>query len=135
MMSKNNEVIEDVMHYAVHNIGEKMLSAFEGSQKELIKEVDQLVTVGIKPSESLIDFPNAAELLLWIHESAPSQPERLIDSLEDQLSNNLESVDPEISWEYYRSALEIIANLILSKDSLSYLTEHDLLFVPKRMET
>ncbi len=135
MMSKNNEVIEDVMHYAVHNIGEKMLSAFEGSQKELIKEVDQLVAVGIKPSESLIDFPNAAELLLWIHESAPSQPERLINSLEDQLSNNLESVDPEISWEYYRSALEIIANLILSKDSLSYLTEHDLLFVPKRMET
>ena len=135
MMIKNNEVIEDVMYYAVHEVGQKMIAAFEGNQRELVKEVDKLVSSDMETPDSLDDYPNAAELLQWIHDSGPLQPKRLVDSLEEQLSFNLESINQEVLWEYRRSALEIIANLVLSKDTLNYLTEHNLLFVPRRMET
>ena len=134
MTAKNNEVIEDIMYYAVKEVTERALAGFSGSSRELAKEVDTLVTVGMKPTETLDDFPNAAEILNWMHESTPAIPEHLVNGFEEQLKSNPESVAPEKLWEYNRSALELLANVLLSKEALNYLSEHNLIFVPQRME-
>jgi len=133
-MARSDEVVEDVMWYAVQDVGTRILAGIDGDHKFIAGEVDELLTTGASLAGSLESHPAASEALSWMHEAGPTDPAPLVDSLEEQLRGSLEGVDPTALGEYRFSALEVLANTLLPAKALEYLRDHGLIFVPRRME-
>jgi hypothetical protein len=68
-------------------------------------------------------------------EIGPSDPDQLVDGLEDQLRSRIEGVEPAVVEEYRFSALELLANALLASDTVRSFTDQSRIFVPRRMET
>jgi len=133
-MARSDDVVEDVMWYAVRDVGTRILAGIEVDHKSLAGEVDELLTTGAGLAGSLESHPTASEALSWMLEAGPSYPAPLVDSLEEQLRGSLEGVDPTALGEYRFSALELLANALLPAKALEYLRDHGVIFVPRRME-
>jgi len=133
-MAKSDEVVEDVMWYAVQDVGTRILAGIDGDHKFIAGEVDELLTTRASLAGSLESHPAASEALSWMHETGPVDPAPLVDSLEEQLRGSLEGIDPIALGEYRFSALELLANTLLPAKALEYLRDHGLIFVPRRME-
>jgi Mg-chelatase subunit ChlI len=134
-MARSDEVVEDIMWYAVRDTGTRILAGLDVDHKSLAGEVDELLTTGAGLSGSLESHPAASGALSWMHEAGPSDPALPVDSLEEQLRGGLEGVDPAVLGEYRFSALELLANTLLPAKALEYLRDHGAIFVPRRMET
>jgi MoxR-like ATPase len=132
-MDRNREVVEDIMWYAVRDVGERVLAGVDASARELAKEVNSLIGVGV----SLVAMEEASvisEALSWMDEAGPEGTLHLVDGLEEQLRNDINVVDQEVIAEYRFSGLELMANALLASGAVSSFTDQSRIFVPKRME-
>ena len=123
------------MWYAVRDVGEKILAGFEGDKAALPEEVDRLLASGRSTREGLEASPTVSEALDLMDEIGPSDPDQLVDGLEDQLRSQIEGVGPAVVEEYRFSALELLANALLASDAVRSFTDQSRIFVPRRMET
>ena len=135
MIAQTARAVEDVMWYAVQDVGEKILAGFEGDKTALPEEVDRLLASGGSTREGLEASPTVSEAFDLMDEIAPSDPDQLVDGLEDQLRSRLEAVGPAVVEEYRFSALELLANALLASDAVRSFTDQSRIFVPRRMET
>jgi hypothetical protein len=131
-VDKNREVVEDVMWYAVRDVGERVLAGVDTSAKELVSEVDALI--GAEVSLALEEGSLVSEALSWMDEAGPRETLPLVDGLEEQLRNDIKLVDPEVVAEYRFSGLELLANALLASGAVNAFTDQSRIFVPKRME-
>ena len=132
-VDRNREVVEDVMWYAVRDVGERVLAGVDTSVRELAREVDALIGDGVSLAD-LKEGSLVSEALNWMDEAGPRGTLPLVDGLEEQLRNDIKVVDPEVVAEYRFSGLEFLANALLSSGEVSAFTDQSTIFVPKRME-
>ena len=133
-MSQTARVVEDVLWYAVRDVGERILTGLEES-RALSREVSELLSDDGALPEGLESYPRFAEALGWMNESGPEELEHLVTDLEDQLRGGFAGADPLVVEEYRRSALELLGNALLAKEVIRGLPDIEGLYVPKRMET
>jgi len=132
-MAKNNEVVEDVMWYAVRDVGERILAGLDVSDRALAREVDELLSSG-GGMENLEAGSAVSEALSWMDEAGPTEAPHLVNDIEDQLRERIEGVDPETVSEYRFSGLELLANALLAMETVRSFSDQSRIFVPKRME-
>jgi hypothetical protein len=70
-----------------------------------------------------------------MNQSGPEELEHLVSDLEDQLRDGFGGANPIAFLEYRRSALELLGNAFIAKETLRGLPNLNCLYVPKRMET
>jgi Mg-chelatase subunit ChlI len=133
-MSQTAKVVEDVLWYAVRDVGERILMGLE-EVRSLSKEVLELITATGTLPVGLESYPRFAEALEWMNETGPEEAEHLVTDLEDQLRGGLAGADPGDVEEYRRSGLEFLGNALLTKEVIRSLPDIDGVYVPKRMET
>ena len=133
-MSQTARVIEDVLWYAVRDVGERVIAGLEESTA-LMKEVLELIIEEKAMLKSFDSYPMFAEALTWMNETGPEELDHLVSDLEDQLRGGFAGANPKDVLEYRKSALELLGNALLAKDSKGSLQGVDGLYVPKRMET
>ncbi|MCW3978634.1 MAG: AAA family ATPase [Candidatus Bathyarchaeota archaeon] len=133
-MARIDEVVEDVLWYAVRDVGTRVLAGLDGGEKALTKEVEDLLTFGKRITEGLETHPLVAGALNWMKDAGPADTAHLVDGLEDQLRNRIEGAAPEVIEEYRFSALELVANALLASKAVDYFPGQSRIFVPKRME-
>ncbi len=133
-MSQTSRVIEDVLWYAVRDVGERVLAGLD-ENRALIKEVNELLSNESEVSESLESYPLFSEALDWMNQSSPEELDHLVSDLEDQLRGGFRGADPIAVLEYRRSALELLGNAFIIKETIRGLPDLNSLYVPKRMET
>jgi len=133
-MIQTAKVVEDVLWYALRDVGERILAGLEES-RALSQEVTELLSDDGTIPPGLESYPKFTEALEWMNESGPEEAEHLVTDLEDQLRGGIAGADPRDVEEYRRSALELLGNALLSKEIIRSLPEIDGLYVPKRMET
>ena len=134
LMAQTSKAVEDVMWHAVRDVGEKVLAGFEGEKEALPVEVDRILASGGSIRDGLEAAPVTSELLAWMDEIGSSDPDQLVDSLEDQLRSRIEGADPAVVEEYRFSALELLANALLSSEAVRVFSDPSRIFVPRRME-
>ena len=135
LMAQTARAVEDVMWYAVRDVGEKVLAGFEGDKSALPEEVDSLLASRGSIREGLEASTSVSEALDLMDEIGPSDPDQLVDGLEDQLRNRIEGAEPDVIEEYRFSALELLANALLASETASSFSDQSRIFVPRRMET
>ena len=133
-MNQTARVVEDVLWYAVRDVGERILTGLEES-RALSREVSELLSDDGAIPEGLESYPRFAEALGWMNESSPEELEHLVTDLEDQLRGGFSGADPRDVEEYRRSALELLGNALLAKEVIRSLPDVGGLYIPKRMET
>ena len=67
-------------------------------------------------------------------EIGPSDSGQLVNGLEDQLRNRIESVEPAIIEEYRFSELELLTNALLASERIRSFSDHSWIFIPKRID-
>jgi hypothetical protein len=97
--------------------------------------MDSLLASGGSIREGLEASTSVSEALDLMDEIGPSDPEQLVDGLEDQLRNRIEGAEPDVIEEYRFSALELLANALLASETVSSFSPQSRIFVPRRMET
>ncbi|RLG93761.1 hypothetical protein DRO27_05745 [Candidatus Bathyarchaeota archaeon] len=135
LMAQTARAVEDVMWYAVRDVGQKVLAGFEGDMSALPEEVDSLLASRGSIREGLEASTSVSEALDLMDEIGPSDPDQLVDGLEDQLRNRIEGAEPDVIEEYRFSALELLANALLASETVSSFSSQSRIFVPRRMET
>jgi hypothetical protein len=70
-----------------------------------------------------------------MNESGPEELEHFVTDLEDQLRGGFAGADSRDVMEYRRSALGLLGNALITKETIKNLPEIDGFYVPKRMET
>jgi hypothetical protein len=133
-MSQTAKVVDDVLWYAVRDVGERILTGLEES-RALSREVSELLSDNGTPPGELESYPAFGVALEWMNETGPEELEHLVTDLEDQLRGGLAGADPRDVEEYRRSALELLGNALLAKEAIRGLPDIDGLYVPRRMET
>jgi hypothetical protein len=133
-MNQTARVVDDVLWYAVRDVGERILTGLEES-RALTKEVLELLTKEGALPKSLESYPMFADVLEWMNEAGSEELEHLVSDLEDQLRGDVAGANPRDVEEYRRSALEILGNAFLAKESIRSLPDIEGLYIPKRMET
>jgi Mg-chelatase subunit ChlI len=133
-MSQTARVVEDVLWYAVRDVGERILTGLE-ENRFLSREVLELLSDDGTISEGLESYPAFAGALEWMNETGPEELEHFVTDLEDQLRGGFAGADSRDVEDYRRSALELLGNALLAKEAIRNLPEIDVLYVPKRMET
>jgi MoxR-like ATPase len=133
-MIQTARVVEDILGYAVRDVGERILTGLEESGA-LSREVSELLSEeGIIPA-CLESYPRFAEAQAWMNETGPEQAEHLVTDLEEPLRGGMAGIDLQTIEEYRRSALELLGNALQTREVIKSLPEIDGLYVPKRMET
>ncbi|UCD45843.1 MAG: AAA family ATPase [Candidatus Bathyarchaeota archaeon] len=132
-MAKTNEVVEDVMWYAVRDVGERILAGLDVSDRALAKEIDGLISTGGGIGDLEVGSA-VSEALDWMDDAGPAEAQHLVNNLEDQLRECTEGVDPDTVSEYRLSGLELLANALLATGTVSSFSDQSQIFVPKRME-
>jgi Mg-chelatase subunit ChlI len=133
-MNQTARVVEDVLWYAVRDVGERILTGLEES-RALSLEVSELLSDDGTIPGGLESYPRFAEALEWMNEVGPEEAEHLVTDLEDQLRGGFAGVDSRDIREYRWSALELLGNALLTKEVIRNLPKIDGLYVPIRMET
>jgi hypothetical protein len=133
--TQTSQVVEDVAWYAVRDVGEKVLTGLNVDIGELAKEVDSALSLSSTISEVVKDFPVFTDALSWMNDVAPLKPDYLVNSLEEQLTVDLSRVESDITEEYRISALELLANALLTSDIVKSYRNTDKIFIPHRMES
>jgi hypothetical protein len=135
IMARYDEVVEDVMHYAVRDVGERVLAGVEVGLGDLAREVEDMLYSEGGVNEGMGSHPALSEVLGWMDESTPEASPHLVDELEDQLRASIEGTDPATVEEYRLCGLEFIANALVSTKAVSAFTNAERAFFPKRMES
>jgi len=133
-MSQTAKVVDDVLWFALRDVGERILTGLEES-RALSRQVLELLTDDATIPVSLESYPAFTGALEWMNETGPEELEHLVTDLEEQLRGGLAGADPQDIEEYRRSALELLGNALLAKEAIRSLPDSDRLYVPKRMET
>ncbi|MGD2200364.1 MAG: hypothetical protein PVJ38_01870 [Candidatus Bathyarchaeota archaeon] len=134
LMNQTVRVIDDILWYAVRDVGERVLTGFDGDQGALIEEVPGLLADWGRPTDNLESYPAFAEVLTWMDELSPGETEPLVDGFGGQLRRHLDGEDPEALEEYRLTALELLGNALLAEELLSGLPDDAKIYVPKRIE-
>jgi magnesium chelatase subunit I len=135
IMARYDEVVEDVMYYAVKDVGERVLAGVEIGLSDLVKEVENLLYSDGGVNEGMKSHSAVSEVMGWMDEFAPEASPYLVDELEDQLSSRIEGTDLAIVEEYRRSGLEFIANALVASNAVSSFPNTERTFFLKRMES
>jgi len=135
LMSQTLRVVEDVLWFAVRDIGERVLAGFEGEKRALTREVGEILDSKSGLSYDGSSYPAVAEAVAWMGEIGPGEAEHLVNGLEDQLSRRIEGAEPEVIEEYRFSAVELLANALLATEAIRSFPDAVDIFVPKRMES
>ena len=135
IMARYDEVVEDVMYYAVRDVGERVLAGVEVGLSDLAKEVEDLLYSEGGVNEGMRSQSAVSEVMDWMDESTPEASPHLVDELEDQLRARIEGADPATVEEYRLSGLEFIANALVASKAVSAFPNAERAFFPKRMES
>jgi len=135
-MEKHNLVVEDIMWYAVHDVGARILTGIgdDLDRESLGSEIDHLLSMDGGILDNLTLHPLISEAVGWMEESAPQERRHGIEGLGDLLRSTPDRADPMALEEYRFAAVELLANALLSSGSLDAFVNQDRIFIPKRME-
>ena len=133
VMNKNNEVVEDVIWYAVRDVGERILAGLDVGKSALARELSEFLSAEGGVRERLEGHPAVAEALRWMSESAPPSGSSPVNGLEEQLKTAFQGTDPEAQEEYLLSGLEMLANALVIQKAADPST-FSRVFIPRRME-
>ncbi|RLI10340.1 hypothetical protein DRO42_01635 [Candidatus Bathyarchaeota archaeon] len=135
-MSKHNLVVEDVMWYAVRDVGTRVLLGLgdDLDREALAAEVDHLLSMDGGVLDSLPLHPLVSEAVRWMDEAAPREGPRGVEGLGDLLRTDPDRVDPTVLEEYRLSAVELLANTLLAVGAVDAFVDQQRIFVPKRMD-
>ena len=125
-MKRNDEVVEDVLWYAVRDVGADALAEAEDKvdRDELASEMKRLMDAG-DAAKIFQDYPTVYAAVRFIEEAKPWELNSL--SLDSDLC------DLWTLGEYWLSALELLANALLAGGKFEARARVPGIFVPKRM--
>jgi len=135
-MEKHNLVVEDIMWYAVRDVGTRILTGLgdDLDREALGAEVDHLLSMENGVLDNLSLHPIISDAIGWMEKSPPQKRSLGIEGLEDLLRSSPDGADPIMLEEYRFSAVELLANALLSLGAVDAFVDQDRIFVPKRME-
>ena len=133
-MTRNDEVVEDILWYAAKDVGRQILAIISDDVNviNLAEEVDRFLQVESTPV-SLEEYPllDAAVGTMWDLKTWESPS--LVNGLEQVLRLNPAAAGLDTAEEYQASALELIANAMLAEKVTDSFAAQDKLYVPRRM--
>ncbi|MGD2142808.1 MAG: hypothetical protein PVH79_04960, partial [Candidatus Bathyarchaeota archaeon] len=106
-----------------------------GDRIALIEEVSGLLANRNRITDQFLSCPAVAEILALMDKLSPVESKNLVNGLEEQLRRRLDGVEPEIVEEYRLSALEFLANSLITNELLRPFPEISDIYIPKRMES
>jgi MoxR-like ATPase len=132
-MKRNNEVVEDVMWYAVRDVGKSVLNDVgnELNIPDLRDEIDKLLSLNSLPA-FLEGFPlvkRAVDVMRW---SGKWERPVLVNGLEEVLRDTPEAASQEAQLEFCFSAVEMLVNAMLATETYTF-RSHEKIYVPKRL--
>jgi hypothetical protein len=133
--TQTSRVVEDVIWYALRDVGKKVLTGLSIDKRELAKEVDSALSLSLTITEAIKDFPIFSEALSWMNDIAPMNPDYFVNNIEEQIVADLFGTEPDVAEEYRISALELLANALLESDVVKSYSNQNRIFVPNRMES
>ncbi len=135
-MEKHNLVVEDIMWYAVRDVGTRILTGLgdDLDREALGAEVDHLLSMDGGVLDNLSLHPLTSDAIGWMDESPPQKRSHGIEGLEDLLRSSPDRADPAVLEEYRFSAVELLSNALLSMGAVNAFANQDRIFIPKRME-
>ncbi len=133
-MTRNDEVVEDVIWYAVRDVAKPILAVVseDVDLAELAVEIDSLLYDGALP-DTLEGFPLVREAADYMCSVKPWERPTLVNGLEDVLRETPEAAAPETRQEYWFSALELLANALLAEEVIREFHNQSL-YVPQKLK-
>ena len=135
-MVKHNLVVEDIMWYAVRDIGSRILTGLgdDLDREALGAEVNHLLSMDGGVLDNLQLHPLVSKAVGWMEEAAPWERPHGVEELGDLLRSSPERADPTVLEEYRFAEVELLANALLTLGAVDAFVDQDRIFVPKRME-
>jgi len=134
LMERNREVVEDVMWYAVRDVGARVIAGMDADSTGLAREIDAVLDQVGERNPSLDAHPLLRDSLQWLDEAELVEPNRLTTGLEEQLRRTPEGADPEALSDYWLSVTEFLGAALLTSKAVDSYRNQDKLFIPRRME-
>lgn len=136
-MAKHDMAVEDIMWYAIRDVGVAILTGLgeEFDREALGEELEHLLTMGSSLLECLDEHPKAYEAISWIDQIAYQRRTDGEEGLEALSTGMPERSNRKALEEYRFSALELLADTLITLGVLNPLPPEADIFTPKRMET
>jgi len=133
-MTRNNEVVEDILWYAARDVGKQVLTVVSGEvdTADLAAEVDRFLSAEQAPA-SLEEYPHLEKAVGLVGELKTWESPTLVNGLEQVIRENPAAAEPEAAAEYRASAVELLANALLAEKATQGFSAQDRMFVPRRM--
>ena len=133
-MTRNNEVVEDILWYAARDVGKQVLAVVseDVDLRKMAEEVDRLLSDSSGASGS-DGYPLLDSAVDCMRELKTWESPTLVNDLEQVLRENPAAAEPEAAHEYWFSAVELLANTLLAEKVVEGFTGTDRIFVPRRM--
>ncbi|MBN2336351.1 hypothetical protein JXL21_12390 [Candidatus Bathyarchaeota archaeon] len=134
-MTRNNEVVEDVLWYAVRDVGKPVLAvvAEDLDTRELVEEVDRLLGREAIP-QTLEEYPSLQSAVEYMAGVKPWERPMLVDGLDKVLRDAPEAAPPETQREFWSSAVELLANALLAEGIVQEYRNKDALYTPQKLK-
>jgi MoxR-like ATPase len=136
-MTKHDRAVEDIMWYAVRDVGISILTGLgEDFEREALgEEIEHILLEGSSPLKGLEEHPRAMEAVKWMDQIAYQRRSDGEEGLEHLLMSEPERVDRRALEEYRFSALELLANTLITLGVRGPLPPEARIFTPNRMES
>jgi MoxR-like ATPase len=133
-MSRNNEVVEDIIWYATRDVGKHVLAVLSDdiNVRDMAEEVDRFLSAEPAPV-SPDDYPLLDTAINLMRELKTWESPALVNGLEQLLRENPAAAEPEDVAEYQASAVELLANTMLAEKVTQSFAAQDKMYVPRRM--
>ena len=132
-INKNDEVVEDVIWYAVRDVGKTMLEA-AGDDLDLEKIIHEIKTLNNSDTLPLTleSYPMLNQVVDSIRSANRWKKPTLVNGLNEVLRDTPEAATVAERFEYWFSALEVIVNTI-SSEALIEAKTMEKFYTPKRL--
>jgi len=133
-MTRNNEVVEDILWYAARDVGRHVLVAIsdEVNVRAMAEEADRFIEAEPAPM-SLDEYPLLLVAVNHMRELKTWESPALVNGLEQVLRENPAAAEPGDVAAYQASAVELLANAVLAEKVVEGFKARDRLYVPRRM--
>jgi hypothetical protein len=133
-MTRNNEVVEDILWYAVRDVGRQVLAVLseDVNVRGAAEEADRFLQAEPAPV-NLEEYPLLDAAVNLMRDLKTWESPSLVNGLEQVLRLNPAAAGPDALTEYQASAVEFLANAMLAEKVTDKFTAQDRLYVPRRM--
>jgi MoxR-like ATPase len=133
-MTRNNEVVEDILWYAARDVGKQVLSVVSEDMdlRKMAEEVDRLLSDSSGASGP-DGYPLLDSAVDCMREMKTWESPTLVNGLEQVLRENPAAAEPEAAHDYWFSAVELLANTLLAEKVVEGFADAGRMFIPRRM--